>query len=300
MTPPTTSSPGPSARTPDLERPAWWVPRVLAAVVATVAVVAGPGWLAGDRGGTGPAEVAADGDAQGVTEDVDEPRDVAVTTYAAGTTPAGTRLRADRHLVEDATGTPLEVAVQQLLASQVVDDDLRPAWPADDEVRVAVRVGGDRVAVDLAGLDTDAEVAPPAARLALQALVWTVDTATRSRLPVEVLIDGAPADELWGVDVGAPVPPEAGALAGVQVESPADAAVVSSAFTVHGWTRADDGRVAWQLRDGDEVVRSGAAVSGSGAGGVAPYELDVSSPVGDFTLVVTSDGDRDTKQLRVR
>lgn len=297
MTPPSTDP-------PDLQRPAWWVPRVLAAVVATVAVVAGPGWVAGDRGGSGPAEVAIEGDfrggAQGVAEDVDEPRDVAVTTYAAGSTPAGTRLRADRHLVEDATGTALEVAVGQLLGGQVVDDDLRPAWPADGDVRVAVRVASDRVAVDLAGLDTGADVSLPTARLALQALVWTVDTATRSRLPVEVLLDGAPADELWGVDLGATVSPDVGALAGVQVESPADAAVVSSAFTVRGWTRADDGRVAWQVRDGDDVVRSGSATGSSGAGGVAPYQFDVSSPVGDFTLVVTSGGDRDTKQLRVR
>lgn len=279
---------------PELQRPAWWVPRVLAAVVATVVVVAGPGWLAGLGGGTAATRTVADDDA-GRQE---APRDVIVTTYAVGAGAAGVRLRADRQLVEDTTDSLLEVAVEQLVRGRVVDDDLRTAWPTR-ATRTAVRVGTDRVSVDLAGLDGTA-VPPARGRLALQALVWTVDTATRSHLPVEVLLDGAPVDRLWGVDLAAPLRADEDVLAGVQVDRPADATVVSSAFTVCGWTRAEDGRVAWQVRDGDEVVRSGTTSAGPGRSGVARYAFDVSSPVGDYLLVVTSAGDRDTKQLRVR
>lgn len=298
----------PMAPHPDEQRPAWWVPRVLAAATATVVVIGGTAWATDGRGAptSAPDGVVEDDGRRTVPAgeqeqdaDRDEPRDLAVTTYAVGRTAAGTRLFADRHLVEDATGDPLQVAVAQLVTGQVVDDDLATAWPVED-VRVATRVGSDRVTVDLAGLATGTDVGGAQAVTAVQALVWTVDTATRSRLPVEVLLDGAPADELWGVDLRDPVAPDEGALSPVLVDSPADGAVVSSAFTVHGWARADDGRLAWQLRDGDEVVREGEATAEL-AGEVAAYEFDVSSPVGDFTLVVSlADGSEETRRLEVR
>lgn len=287
------------AAPPDEQRPTWWVPRVLAAAAATVVVIAGTSWAADREQPAGPADGVVDagggrevGAAGGEEQ---EPRDLAVTTYAVG----GSLLHADRHLVEDATGDAVQVAVEQLVSGQVVDQDLAPAWPGV-EARVATRVGSDRVTVDLAGLDTGAGVGRDQARTALQALVWTVDTATRSRLPVEVLLDGAPADDLWGVDLDDPVAPEESALSPVLVDSPADGAVVSSAFTVHGWARSDDGRLAWQLRLGDEVVREGTARA-ERPGEVAAYDFDVSSPVGDFVLVVSlADGSRDTKRLQVR
>ncbi|KQT94284.1 hypothetical protein ASG49_05160 [Marmoricola sp. Leaf446] len=283
---------------PDDQRPAWWVPRVLAAAVATTVVIGGVTWAA-DRGRpAAPTDGVVDETrATGSTGEEQEPRDLAVTTYAAAR--GGTLLFADRHLVEDATGDDVQVAVEQLVSRQVVDDDLAPAWPRV-EARVATRVGSDRVTVDLAGLDTDVDVDREEAATALQALVWTVDTATRSRLPVEVLLDGAPTEELWGVPLGEPVVPDETAVSRVLVDSPADGAVVSSAFTVRGWARVEDGRVTWRLLDGDEVVREGTAGT-ERPGEVASYAADVSSPVGDFTLVVSLvDGSRDTKRLRVR
>ena len=97
-----------------------------------------------------------------------------------------------------------------------------------------------------------------------------------------------------------PVAAEDAAVSRVLVDSPADGAVVSSAFTVRGWARSDDGRLAWRLLEGDRVVREGGAEA-ERPGEVAAYDFDVSSPVGDFTLVVTlADGSRETKRLRVR
>ncbi|ROR90308.1 Gmad2 immunoglobulin-like domain-containing protein [Nocardioides aurantiacus] len=284
---------------PDEQRPAWWVPRVLAAATATTVVIGGISWAADRDRPAPPTDGAVDETRSvGATGGQEEPRDLAVTTYAVAR--GGTLLFADRHLVEDATGDDVQVAVQQLVSRQVVDDDLAPGWP-EVEARVATRVGSDRVTVDLAGLDTDADVGRAQAATALQALVWTVDTATRSRLPVEVLLDGAPADALWGVPLGDPVVAEDGAVSRVLVDSPADGAVVSSAFTVRGWARSEDGRLAWRLVDDEEVVVREGTAEAERPGEVAAYDFDVSSPVGDFILVVSlAGGSRETKRLQVR
>ena len=190
-------------------------------------------------------------------------------------------------MVGEATVGDLEVALQETVGAPSADPDHASAWPVRGTSATA-EVGPDAVTVDLRGADPRTDVPRDVAERALQALVWTADTATRSRLPVRLTVGGEDVDRLWGTDVSDPVAAGDAALSPVVVDAPGEGGIVSSAFTVTGRAATDGRTVLWQLRDGAGVVRGGSATVADCCT-LAAYSFDVSAPLGSFTLVV-SDG----------
>jgi len=113
------------------------------------------------------------------------------------------------------------------------DPDYANPWPADSRVR-DIRVDADTVTVDLAGAGANG-VGAETARLAVQQLVWTA-TAASERTDVRLLLDGRPADQLWGqVPVGGALrrAPMADVVAAVWLISPQHGDTVGRTFDVH-------------------------------------------------------------------
>ena len=148
------------------------------------------------------------------------------------------------------------------------------------------------------------------AGIALQALVWTADAATKSTLPVQFLVDGKPSDTLLATDVSTPVPPTSAdsALSPVQVTSPTEGATVPTQFEVTGRASTFEANVVWELRQGEKTVRNGFTTAQECCT-LSPYSFTVTAPPGTYTLVVhdtdESDGEgvgtsQDTKTITVQ
>lgn len=250
-------------------RPGWAV-ITLAAAMVTVVVIGGVAWLNRDHGS---APIAGTG------------RSVSVAAYYLGTTANGPRLfREDRHL-EDVVVSDVQAAVETTLAAPL-DPDYRSGFP--DGTTATVHSRGNEFVVDLSGADLQAAPAggANAARMAIQAMVWTVQQAAQRPVSVIFRVDGQPARTLLGVD-GSGRFHEADAdstLSPVSVDV-AEGAHVPSGTTVYGQAAAYEGNVVWQLRQGDTVVRQGHTTAGQCCT-LSPYAFVVKAPPGHYTLLV--------------
>jgi hypothetical protein len=232
-----------------------------------------------------------------------------VPVYYVGDTAGGPRLFAEERHVADATGTDLQVAVDEALNGQPLDPDYDP-WPVSGVTGKATTADG-VITIDLSGLSgSTGNVNDPDAGIALQALVWTADAATKSTLPVQFLVDGKPSDTLLATDVSSPVPPTSAdsALSPVQVTSPTEGATVPTQFEVTGRASTFEANVVWELRQGEKTVRNGFTTAQECCT-LSPYSFTVTAPPGTYTLVVhdtdESDGEgvgtsQDTKTITVR
>jgi spore germination protein GerM len=291
------------------------VPLVLAAAVATVVVIGGVGWL-GQRQSQAPAQspAAGPGASESSSEQEEPPaaqatRTAEVPVYYVGDTAAGPRLFAETHLVDGVSGSDLDAAVQEALASPPIDPDYS-TWASADGLSASASSDGTTITIDLS-----AEVQRPAgmdaetARVSLQSLIWTAGAAADTAAPVRFTVAGQPADRVLGVDTSAPLE-RAGAesvLATVSVSSPSEGATVPSQFEVRGQAATFEANVVWELKQGDTVVRKGFATAQECCR-LSGYTFRVTAPPGDYTLVVRdtdeSDGEgigtsEDTKQISV-
>ena len=289
-----------------------WVPLTLGAAAATVLVIGGAAWWAQrqpDRPpAASPVEPRASGSAQPSAE-APPPRAVTVPAYYVGDTAAGRRLFAEERHVADATGTDLQVAVDEALNGQPLDPDYDP-WPVSGVTAEATTADG-VITIDLSGLSgPTGELDDADARIALQALVWTADAATKTTLPVQFLVDGKPSDTLLATDVSSPVPPTSAdsALSPVQVTSPTEGATVPTQFQVTGRASTFEANVVWELRQGEKTVRNGFTTARECCT-LSPYSFTVTAPPGTYTLVVhdtdESDGEgvgtsQDTRTITVK
>jgi hypothetical protein len=147
------------------------------------------------------------------------------------------RLYREYHRVTAGDGGPAartRAAVTAMLDGRTAsDDDYASPWPAGARVR-EVRLGAGAVTVDLGGAaanDVDAETA----RVAVQQLVWTA-TAASGRPAVRLMLDGVPADRLWGHSpAGGELrrAPMLDVVAPVWLISPQDGATVGRSVEVH-------------------------------------------------------------------
>jgi hypothetical protein len=209
--------------------------------------------------------------------------------YVAG---AGDGFRLYRELRAATTDDPGSEAVRQMLTSPAADPDYRSYWPAGTRLRSPVRQAAGVVTVDLTRDTTDGPpVRAELAGLIVQQLVFTVQDALRTTDPVRLLVDGKPVDELWrSVARAAPVeradPYAVRSL--VQIESPADGAVVGPEVTVSGEAAVFEATVPWEvLRDG-AVVRSGVTSSAEGQR-FSPFRFTVRLEPGAYEIRVVED-----------
>ncbi len=219
------------------------------------------------------------------------PADVPVAVYYQGMTPQGPRLyRSYEQAGDDTLSTALG-----LLADQPSDPDYRSPWPAG-----ALEAGAVVDGVIEVTLAADADVAGPGgppdeAVLAVQQVVYTAQAAVQERLPVRFVRDGAPVEEVFGVDTSAPVSqaPPLETLALVSISDPAEGQVVDDgSFLARGVASSFEATVPWEIRDdAGAVVSSGFATADGFLDRLHPWsvEVDVSDLApGRYTFVAST------------
>ncbi|MGH8838065.1 MAG: Gmad2 immunoglobulin-like domain-containing protein [Jiangellaceae bacterium] len=237
--------------------------------------------------GTPPESPTATSDPQSET--------ATVPVYYVAETPAGQRLAREFRTVPTPDG-PLVAAVETMLSVPPLDPQYQTLWGSATEVR-GVDVVGNVIEVDLTDSVDYTGAAPDVAELATQELVYTVTAAAsmtraaRGALPVRILVEGERTDQLWGeLDISEPVP-RADQLAVrqlVQINEPAEGAVVGRAVEISGEAAAFEATVGWQIfRDG-ELVDDGFATARECCT-FSPFSFTVELEPGSYEVVVTED-----------
>ncbi|WP_158296530.1 Gmad2 immunoglobulin-like domain-containing protein [Nocardioides albidus] len=246
--------------------------------------------------------------------------DLNVTPFFVGDAPRGQALFREVH-----TGVTADDAVA-LLLSGPADPDYRTLLPSGS---LEPGAGFDGVGADgTHGIElTDAswterpsEMSAAEARLAVQQLVWTVnslhggalDLSHHTGAEVRFYLDGEEVSYL-GVPSGVEAEPELDVLAMVNVTDPAEGATVADTFTATGMASSFEATVPWEVQDGTgKVVLEGFATAEGWIERLYPWsaEVDVSElPAGDYTFVARtddpSDGEgggptQDTKRITVQ
>ena len=200
----------------------------------------------------------------------------ALPAYFVATTPAGTRLQREFHQVT--TADPASDAVREMLDAPT-DRDYRTLWPSGTSLRSPVKVDGGAIVVDLTGAATPSG-------MALQQLVFTVQGALPSTLPVQLMIDGAP--------VGGPVRrgDDYAVRSLVQIDSPADGASVGRDVVVQGEACVFEATLPWEVRRDGAVVKSGVTSTAEGQR-FSAYSFTVTLEPGTYEVRVTEDDPSD-------
>jgi hypothetical protein len=274
------------------------------AVLATAATIAAVSTLGGSgTTGGGPAPAPASRPAATATSATDS-----VTAYFVGNTTHGARLFPETYPVKG--DLLVDQTVERSLRGDADDPDYFSLWPDGATLQRAQLENG-ALSVDVGGdlADRPGGMTPAQARLALQQLVRSAQSATRSSLPVTFLLDGRPTPTLLGLPTAQPVPASSDEdLAQVQITSPSEGAEVSSPFTVTGRAASFEANVQWHLRRGTTEVANGYTTAEECCT-LAPYSFVVKAPPGTYTLVVHDEavagGEglppwRDSKQVVVR
>ncbi|GHJ60069.1 hypothetical protein NOK12_25870 [Nocardioides sp. OK12] len=220
-----------------------------------------------------------------------------VPVYYVGDSPMGPRLYREFRRV---SGDPGLGAADMVAAGVPADPDYRAAFPVDgsfSSVRLDEEAGLILVQVpDDRWADRPADMSGKQARLAVQALVYTVQGALQSRAPVQVVGEpGGPAVPLFGVDTdgGVANADQLDVLSLVSVTSPESDAEVSGTFTASGVASSFEATVPWEVRDSSgEVVVDGFATAEGWMDRLYPWEseVDVSGLApGEYTFVAMTD-----------
>ena len=294
-----------------------WVWGAGGAVLATAATVAAVAMLTSGPGTTdaGPGPAPASQPSKPAQTSATEPpggTPVTVSVYFVGDTARGARLFKETHQV--AMDDPRLAAAALAVTGAADDPNYRSPWPQGTRA-TAVEAGGEAPAtVTLSGpalTDRPAGMSEADATLAVQQLVWTVQSALGAPVPVHVTVDGAPVRTVLGVPVanGATAQPADDVQSPVQIDSPADGATVDRTFTVSGRAAAFEANVQWELMQGDTAVEKGFTTAAECCT-LSPFSFEVTAPgPGDYTLVVhdedASGGEgsgpvKDTKRVTVR
>jgi hypothetical protein len=237
----------------------------------------------GQQGGAGDPSETAGSSTQTVT----------VPVYFVGDTPQGPRLYREFRRV--AADEPEAEALALMTAGDALDPDYDTLYPGGSFA--GVEIGGDSITVSLpddSWTSADA-MSESDARLAAQQLVYTLQGIAQSRLPVEIRLDGAPAD-LFGLGGELGNDPETDVRALVNVTAPEEGAAVSGTFTASGAASSFEATVPWEIRRGDAVVAKGFSTAEGWMDKLYPWatEVDVSGlEPGDYTFVAMTDDPSD-------
>lgn len=215
-----------------------------------------------------------------------------VPVYFVGDTPQGARLYREFRQVE--ADNPAVEALALMTAGDTLDADYRTAYAVDGTF-TDVEIDDDAIEVSLP--DESWTTLPDGmseedARLAAQQLVYTVQGIAQDRLPVEIVLDGEPAD-LFGFGGQIGNEPELDVRAMVNVTSPEEGATVSDSFTASGVSSSFEATTPWEIRDASgAVVKDGFATAEGWMDKLYPWEteVDVSDLApGTYTFVAMTD-----------
>lgn len=297
-----------------------------AAAVAVVAVVTvtdqpvddGPD-VAGDPPPTSPSDPD---DPDGDATPFGPPDGDAVPVYYVGDTPQGPRLYREFHRVDTGEGSEtLRVlraaggALDLAVSDSAVDPDYRSLWPGTDLTEMGVPYAGRRddntyeipeISVVLrtghpALGPRPANLTPEEARMAVQALIYTLQGACQCQASVNFVVQPAkgprdPATSVLGFRTGPDGvierAPQLEVLSLVSITDPNEGRVVEGTLTARGRASSFEATVPWELRDSSgEVVLEGAATAEGWMGRLYPWEteIDVSDlEPGEYTFVATT------------
>ena len=268
----------------------WWAAGsagLLAASVVTALALttAGPP-DSGEPDPAGPQPTSA-------IEDPSSPRVVAV--YFTGNTPDGSRLYREFQ-PSDATESAETFALDAALHGDSIDPDYQSRWPEGSSVG-AVVMAPDLITVTLEGdlHDRPSGLSRDDARLAVEQVVRTAQGLYgRGRVPVRLLLDDGPTDEVLGVPASEPlvVGSDLTVLARVSLSDPTEGQVLDrdQPFVVRGVANAFDGTVRTRLQRwrGTDVVDEEAVRAQASTDRLVPFEVtfdltDVAP--GDYAVV---------------
>jgi hypothetical protein len=225
-----------------------------------------------------------------------DPARATVPVWFVGATPAGDRLFREVRALrdggpDDAPPDPVGTAVTAVLDGRTDDPDHRTDWPEGVRLRSPVTHGNGVLTVDLAV----AGPLPGPAGLALQQLVYTVQSAADSDDPVRVLVGGEPAETLLGEPIDTPLtaadPYRVRSL--VEIDDPVDGVRTRGPVVVSGEAAVFEATLLWEVRDArGRVLRAGVAATAEGQR-FAPYRFEVPLEPGEYTIVVSEDDPSD-------
>jgi hypothetical protein len=254
--------------------------------------------VADDPGSDKSSDGAPSGDPEpssAESEASEPPADTAtVPVYFVGSTPQGPRLFREFRRVE--ADNPLSEAAALMTAGDVADRDYRSLYPSGTFKSVEYSEAAGAFIVEMQGGAWSARaqgMSGPAAALAVQQLVYTLQGVQQDRAPVIVQLDGQPTT-LFGVNTadGVEASPELEVLGLVNITTPEEAQQVSGTFTAEGVASSFEGTVPWQIRQGDEVVKEGFSTAAGYVDKLYPWhtEVDVSGlEPGEYTFVAMTD-----------
>lgn len=201
-----------------------------------------------------------------------------------------TGFRLVRELREVPADHAATAAVEAMIAGSN-DPDYATSWNPKTQVLGAKRVGN-VIEVDLSSEARTANAGSEVAGLMVQQLVYTASSALGARLPVQLLIEGKPAGELWGVLSWTDPERRSPAIDVrnlVQIDVPAEGATLRSPVTVRGDAAVFEATLPWRVLDTDgNVVKEGTAMTTEGQR-FAPYSFKVRLAPGDYVVEIRED-----------
>jgi Immunoglobulin-like domain of bacterial spore germination/Sporulation and spore germination len=256
--------------------------RTWLAVLAAGAVAALGACTPPDGGGATPSPTSS-------ATETGPAQTVAVPAYYVIDTRAGLRLA--RETTEVETDDPVTTAVERMIAGPA-DPDYSTTWNPATQV-LGISRQGETIVVNLSEDARTANVGSPGAALMIQQLVYTAtDAAEEDTAPVQLLIEGEPAGELWGAVVwDEPVAREdpLNVRMLVQIDVPGEGADVTSPVAVSGDAAAFEANVPWKVLDADGAeVQAGFTLTSEGQT-FAPFSFTVDLEPGTYTIVITED-----------
>jgi hypothetical protein len=236
-----------------------------------------------------PATEHSGGSGEPSASSTSTPETVTVPVYFVGETPQGPRLYREFRRVE--ADDPAGAALALMTAGDALDPDYDTVYPGGSFA--GVEIGDDAITVEL---PDESWTSPDAlsesdARLAAQQLVYTLQGVAQARVPVEVELDGAPAD-LFGLAGELSNEPEIDVRALVNVTAPEEGAAVDGAFTASGVSSSFEATTPWEIRQGDTVVKTGFATAEGWMDKLYPWETEVDLAglePGEYSFVAMTD-----------
>lgn len=216
------------------------------------------------------------------------PSTVSAPLYYLIDTRTGVRLAREQHVLAGAD--PAKAALEAMIAGPT-DPDYTSTWAPRTRVLSVRRTKG-VIEVDLSADARRANAGSETAARMVQQLVYTVTEVLGRTAAVQLLIEGRPAGELWGVltwdkPVRRDPPVDVRLLVGI--DRPDEGATVSSPVTVTGTAAVFEATLPWRLLSADgKVVEEGTAMTAEGQR-FAPYSFTFSAPPGRYVVQVEED-----------
>ena len=301
--------------------PLWRRPVVLgmaAASVTALAVIVGSSWWLGgssdDTTVTGSDSSSSPTTVQSPTPSVTEsaspptstetipppppvaedpqPDNATVPVYYVTETTQGWRLAREFQNRPTPDGV-IFAAVTTMLAEPAQDSDYESFWQADTQLQ-GVEEKNDVIEVNLTGHTDYTGVRDDVAEISVQQLVYTVTAAAsvageNGGLPVQILVDGEPPDQMWGrLDVSEPIgrAPLVDVWQHVQIDNPQDGAVVGRPVTISGVALAVEGTLNWQVFDDEGNLVEEGFTTTSDASTFSEFAFEVDLEPGIYSIVV--------------